>query len=87
MDEKEMEAQRLHDNRMSRIFPKSLGVRGPRRFSAFGNLILDADRQDAGFDPEIATLIDAESASFVADVLEIYGRGYGIKWLPKPQGA
>ena len=82
MDEKEMEAQRLHDNRMSRIFPKSLGVRGPRRFSAFGNLILDA-----GFDPEIATLIDAESASFVADVLEIYGRGYGIKWLPKPQGA
>lgn len=79
MDDNELEAQRLHDERMSLRGSVAGIVSGPRRFSAFGNLVIDADMQDAGLDPEIATCADAGVASLISDVLEIHDRGYRIK--------
>jgi hypothetical protein len=74
------EVQRIEDDLQG-----PLKVRGSRRFSAFGNLILDADKQDAGLDVEIAVCDGATVADFIADLLEIADRKDRINWTPKPQ--
>jgi hypothetical protein len=74
------EVHRIEDDLKGPIF-----IRGSRRFSAFGNMILDSDKQEAGLDPEIATCDGTTVANFVADLLESTDRKDRINWTPKPR--
>lgn len=57
-------------SRVPKAAPGTPLTEGPRRFSALGNLVLDGDRQDVGWDPEVATCEGAECARLLADMLE-----------------
>lgn len=50
-------------------------LKGMNRYTSLGNLVLDGDQQDAGYDPEIATALDAPTAEKIATALEHFDGG------------